>query len=189
MPRVEVERTYFEMAAPAELVPVESPDPRARVEKMAPCPVSLYRFLYQEVGRAYHWVDRRGWSDGEVAAHLARPEVSVYLLSVGEEPAGFFELVGHGDGTVELAYLGLLPAFIGRGLGGYLLTVAVREAWSRPARRLWLHTCSLDHPAAIPNYLRRGFRPIREETYEVELPGGRPRDRERGETTPDLTGS
>jgi GNAT superfamily N-acetyltransferase len=172
MPAVEVVRTYFEMASPDQLVPAANPDPRARVDEMAACPVSLYRSLYEEVGRRYHWVDRLGWSGQAIAAHLARPEVSVFVLSVGEAAAGYFELVRHDDGSVELAYFGLLPAFIGRGLGGYLLTVAVREAWSRTTSRVWLHTCSLDDPAAIPNYLRRGFRSTREETYSVELPDG-----------------
>ena len=84
-------------------------------------------------------------------------------------PAGYFELHAPGDGAVEIAYFGLLPEFFGRGWGGHLLTRAVDTAWSLGAARVWLHTCTLDHPAALPNYLRRGFRPVREETYTAHL--------------------
>jgi GNAT superfamily N-acetyltransferase len=86
-------------------------------------------------------------------------------------PAGYFELRRHDDGGVEIAYLGLLPEFFGRGWGKYLLEQAVRQAWATGASRVWLHTCTLDHPAALPNYLQRGFRPVREEVYVTELAG------------------
>jgi len=85
-------------------------------------------------------------------------------------PAGYFELERHSDGSVEVAYFGLLPEFIGRGLGKHLLTVAVETAWSLDARRVWLHTCTLDDPAALPNYQARGFRPFKEEVYETDVP-------------------
>ncbi len=169
MTRVEVVRTYFEMTAPTQLVPAESPDPRARVERMAECPASFYRYLYAEVGRRYHWRDRLGWSDERIRAHLADPGVSVFLLTVAGAPAGYFELCRRENDSVELAYLGLLPEFMGRGLGKHLLTVAVREAWSQAASRVWLHTCSLDDPAAVPNYTSRGFRPVRRETYWTDV--------------------
>jgi GNAT superfamily N-acetyltransferase len=82
-------------------------------------------------------------------------------------PAGYFELREHDDASVEIAYFGLLPDFIGRGWGKYLLTRAVQIAWDLGATRVWLHTCTLDHPAALPNYLKRGFRPLRTEEYEI----------------------
>ena len=80
---------------------------------------------------------------------------------------GYFELKAHEDDSIEIAYFGLLPEFIGRGWGKYLLTRAVQSAWQLGPRRVWLHTCTLDHPAALPNYLKRGFRPVRQETYTV----------------------
>src|SRR5918995_1859877 len=86
-------------------------------------------------------------------------------LTVG--PTGYFELRAHQDDSVEIAYFGLLPDFIGRGWGKYLLTRAVQSAWQQGPRRVWLHTCTLDHPAALPNYLKRGFRPVRQEVYEI----------------------
>jgi GNAT superfamily N-acetyltransferase len=168
---VEVKRTYLEMTAPSDLRPARSTDPDARIERVQGSPASFYRYLYAEVGRAYRWVDRLAWTDGDIRSHLARPAVSLWLLTVRAAPAGYFELVTTpNDGSVEIAYFGLLPEFIGRGYGKHLLTEAVERAWSLGARRVWLHTCSLDDPAALPNYLSRGFRPFREETYSVPHP-------------------
>ena len=167
---LEVRRTYLEMTAPADLLPARSQDAAARVERIASCPASFYRYLYAEVGRAYKWVDRLPWTDDDIRAHLATPGVSVWLLTVEGAPAGFFELKAVGDGSTEIAYFGLLPEFIGRGYGKHLLTEAVERAFSGGARRVWLHTCTLDDPAALPNYRARGFRAFKEETYTVPDP-------------------
>jgi len=163
-------RTYLELANPAALERAPAPGEEARVERLADCPPSFCRWLYTEVGRDYHWRDRLGWGEGEWRARFADPAVSLHLMSVEGAPAGYFELQRHGDGSVEIAYFGLLPAFHGRGLGRRLLTAAAEAAWALGATRVWLHTCTLDDPAALPNYLARGFRPFREERYEAELP-------------------
>ena len=168
MPAIEVLRTYLQMTDPGQLSPEPSPDPRARLERAAECPASFYRYLYRAVGERYHWVDRLPWSDEQIRAHLASPEVSLWVLSLAGAPAGYFELQGHEDGSLEIAYYGLLPEFTRRGFGKYLLTEAVRLAWGQGARRVWLHTCSLDDPAALPNYRARGFTPYKEERYEVD---------------------
>jgi len=165
MPGQEVLRTYLEMTSPADMRPARSADPHARVEKVEGCPPSFFRYLYAEVGRACHWVDRLGWTDDEIRRYLADPAVSLWLFTVRGAPAGYFELKAGEDGSVEIAYFGLLPEFIGKGYGKHLLTEAVERAWSLGARRVWLHTCTLDDPAALPNYRARGFRPFREETY------------------------
>jgi GNAT superfamily N-acetyltransferase len=167
MVSLSVVRTYLEMRSPEELRPAAKPEPGLRVTRLDRCPEEFFRFLYEEVGRAYRWTDRLGWSDHMVRQHLATPGVSLWLMTSEELPAGYFELREHEDRSVEIAYFGLLPDFIGKGWGKYLLTRAVESAWQLGARRVWLHTCTLDHPAALPNYLKRGFRPIREEVYTV----------------------
>jgi ribosomal protein S18 acetylase RimI-like enzyme len=170
MRRVEVVRTYLELAAGDSAGEGGPADPPARVERLACCPPSFFRYLYAEVGRSYHWLDRVGWTDEQIRARLGAPGVSLHLLSLGGAPAGYFELERHGDGAVEIAYLGLLPEFTRRGLGRRLLREAVLAARAQGARRVWLHTCTLDDPAALPNYLARGFRPFRTETYVALLP-------------------
>jgi GNAT superfamily N-acetyltransferase len=131
-----------------------------------PCPTPLYRALYDLVGREYKWLERTTWSDESLRAFLARPESSVWVLRQDDRLAGYFELVRHDDGSVEIAYFGLAPMMIGRGAGKWLLTRAVEEAWRLNPTRVWLHTCTLDHPSALANYLARGFTPFKSETYE-----------------------
>lgn len=160
-------RTWLEMTSPADLRPVAPPRPALRVDRIDGCPPALYRELYAEVGRRWRWIDRAGWSDEDIARHLGRPDITLWVASAGGARAGYFELQRHADGSVEIAYFGLLPAYIGLGLGGWLLSEAVRCAWALGAHRVWLHTCTLDHPAALPNYLARGFRPYRAETFDV----------------------
>jgi ribosomal protein S18 acetylase RimI-like enzyme len=132
------------------------------------CPASFYRYLYTTIGAPYHWVDRLGWSDADIRAHLARHAVELWVMYIDGAPAGFFELRRDEEDGVEIAYFGLLPEFIGQGLGGFLLSEATARALSFAPRRVWLHTSSLDHPAALRNYRERGFRVIREERYRAE---------------------
>jgi len=169
MPLVEVTRTYLRMTSRDQLVPARSDDARARIERVQDCPASFLRYLYVEVGRAYHWVDRLGWSDERWRARLAQPGLQLHLLTWAGAPAGYYELERHSDGSVEIAYFGMLPEFLRRGLGKHLLSDAVVNAWSIDATSVWLHTCTLDDPAALPNYERRGFRAFRSEAYSVEI--------------------
>lgn len=165
---IEVTRIYLEMRDPAELQAAGCDDPRIRVTQMHECTPSFFRHLYVEVGRNYHWIDRLPWTDEDILAHLKQPEISVWLMTDDGARAGYFELRRCEDGSVEVAYFGLLPEFIGRGLGKFLLTRAVEQAWATGANRVWLHTCTLDDPAAMPNYLKRGFRVFKTEKYSVE---------------------
>lgn len=162
-------RTYLEMTRPDALVRAEFPRADARVVRLDDPPVSLYRYLYREVGRPWHWLERRDWSDARIRDHLATSGVEVWLLSLDGVPAGFFELRRSPHET-GIAYFGLLPEHTGRGLGKALLTRAVEEAWRSAPARVWLHTCSLDHPAALPNYQARGFVVYREEAYDAHIP-------------------
>jgi GNAT superfamily N-acetyltransferase len=164
-------RTFLELRDITDLEPARLPEVAARVEQVVECPASFWRYLYTEVGRAYHWIDRLPWTDQQIREYLAQPEVTLWLMTVGGAPAGYFELRrDRVDGT-EIVYFGLLPEFTGRGLGGFLLTAAVERAWAAGTQRVWLHTNSLDHPAALPNYLKRGFRAFHSETYR---PGAAP---------------
>lgn len=168
---VAVVRTYLEMESPDRLVG-RAPIPWGYVVRRESCDPDLYRELYDGVGGEYHWRDRRSWSDEQLTMHLGNPGIAIWVLWQEASPRGFFELARHDDGSVEIAYFGLMPAGIGQGLGRALLTAAIDEAWKlNPApSRLWLHTCTLDHPAALANYLARGFQVARTERYTVDLP-------------------
>ena len=170
MPVVEVVRTYLELRSLEQLRPARFDDPAVRVVRRDAIDASHYRRLYDAVGGQWHWTDRRVWSDERLAAHLARSAISVFECLSRDESAGFFELEAHSDGDVEIAYFGLAAPFIGRGLGKALLTQAVEQAFALGARRVWLHTCTLDSPHALPNYQARGFTPFNRESYVVQLP-------------------
>ncbi|MDP6375032.1 MAG: GNAT family N-acetyltransferase [Pseudomonadales bacterium] len=138
--------------------PVSAPARRAyRLrESEEPCP-ELSRFLYVSVGYRWYWYERLQWTYQQWLEYLSDPAVSTRVAYKRATPVGYFELHREPDGRVEIAYFGLLPSFIGRGLGGSLLADAIAAARQFGDGRVWLHTCSLDHPAALPNYLARGF--------------------------------
>ena len=161
-------RTYLEMTDRHALRPGRPPAGDVRVVRRDPCEPQFWRYLYATVGAAYRWVDRLGWTEEEIRGYLGDPAVSLWVMTVGDAVAGYFELRCEVDGSVEIVYFGLLPEFTGRGLGGYLLTDAVERAWVSGARRVWLHTCSFDHPFAVRNYLDRGFTVFKTEQYVVE---------------------
>lgn len=165
-----VHRTYLELPSPASFRPAPAPPGSpARVEPLDPCPVAAWRSLYRDVGARWRWHDRDAWSDERLRAHLDRPEVRILLLRADDDadPLGFAELERHPGGDVEIVYFGLVERALGRGLGKHFLSRAVEAAWAMGATRVWLHTCTLDAPAALPNYLARGFVPFREEDYEA----------------------
>jgi GNAT superfamily N-acetyltransferase len=165
---IEVTRTYLAMSKPSDLRGAKLDDPAIRIEHQRDCSVELFRSLYVEVGKNYHWTDRLPWTDDDIRAYLAQPGISVWVMTYEKEIAGYFELRKCEDGSTELAYFGLMPQFIGRGLGKHLLSCAVEQAWANGANRVWLHTCTLDDPAALPNYLARGFQPFKTEKYTAE---------------------
>jgi hypothetical protein len=119
--------------------------------------VAYYRFLYDAVGRDYDWTSRKKLSDADLAALLNDPRMEIHVLMVDGEPAGFAELDRRTEGEVELVQFGLMSEFIGQGWGRYFIHWTIARAFSYAPRRFWLHTCTNDHAAALPNYLKAGF--------------------------------
>jgi GNAT superfamily N-acetyltransferase len=131
--------------------------------------VSYYRYLYHTIGDAYHWLSRGKLSDAELALILQSPRNELHVLHVDGVPAGMTELDRPNADEIELVQFGLIPEFIGQGLGSYLLQWTIDKAWSYAPKRLWLHTCTLDHPQALPNYLKAGFELYKEELTERDV--------------------
>jgi len=132
--------------------------------------IAFYRFLYDAVGRDWNWVDRKRMGDDELGRIIHDDRVEVYVLYARGVPAGYIELDRRVDNEVELAYFGIMPEFIGRGLGPLLLHWAVDRAWSYGPKRVWLHTCDLDHQAALPLYLKAGFEVYDQRTIDQVVP-------------------
>lgn len=165
---VDVVRTHLEMRALTELRPASTPA-HASLARQARIAADEYRAWYALVGERWHWRDRLRMRPAELDAHLASPDVHVWTMDVDGERAGYFELQRHPDNRVEIMYFGLAASFFGRGLGGWMLTRAVEEAFALGPSLVTLHTCTLDSKAALPNYLARGFKIVRDETYQEEI--------------------
>ncbi|MCH8883868.1 MAG: GNAT family N-acetyltransferase [SAR324 cluster bacterium] len=146
--------------APIEIVKVAVPAPE------------YCRFLYATVGERWYWIDRLQWSYGEWLDRLRKDEIETWVGYRSGSPIGYFELEMQANDNVEIVYFGLLPSFVGKGLGGGLLSEAVKRAWGMGAARVWLHTCTLDHPAALTNYRSRGFEVFKTESKVKSLPDG-----------------
>ncbi len=161
---------YLELRSVEEFTPsgTEAPGLEIREARIA-CP-ELGRFLYTAVGRAWRWTDRLSWPYSKWLAHLERPEVEVWIAYLGGVIAGYVELERQPEESVEIAYFGLLHQFMGKGIGGVLLSDAVERAFRNGAQRVWLHTCSLDSPQAMENYRARGFVLFDEETKLQDVP-------------------
>jgi len=152
-----VKTHYLEMLNPQAL-PAKQVPPGFEFALLAtPSPV-LNRQFYVSVGRQWNWTDRLKWSNDDWCRYVDRSVLQTWVGYLNGESIGYCELELQSGGNMEIAYFGLLPEFVGRGLGGVLLTTAVERAWSNPeVRRVWLHTCTEDHPSALKNYLKRGF--------------------------------
>ena len=150
--------------------PKSNPIHDLNIEQVKQPTPEFIRFLYTAVGGDWHWTDRLPWSYQQWQEWIDRPEFQTWVAYVSGSPVGYFELESQPGGNVEITFFGLLPSYIGRGLGGHLLTIAVEKAWQMGAYRVWLHTCSLDHPGALANYRARGFQVYHEETGSYEVP-------------------
>lgn len=149
--------TQLEMTDPGRVVAVDPP-PGAELVVVADPRPDLSADYYRRVGGDWYWVDRLEWSPEQWQAWVDRPEHHLLQCVVDGQVWGYAELEQQPGGHVEIAYFGLLPEGVGRGLGRWWLSAVLRHAWSLPgSTRVWVHTCDLDAPAALPNYLRSGL--------------------------------
>jgi GNAT superfamily N-acetyltransferase len=170
---VQVTTWFLQMTDPGRLAPLPDPNPDLEVRRAELPSPEFSRALYAAVGADWYWIDRLRWSWDRWMEWLDRPELETWVAYLRGTPAGFFELEQAG-GDVEIASFGLLPAFIGRGIGTRLLDFALRRGWELAPARVWVHTCSLDGPAALRTYQRRGLEIYDERVDDVVLPDVKP---------------
>lgn len=172
--------TFLEMTAKPARPRRPAPTEKVALMRAENCTVSFYRFLYNTVGEPWLWELRRRMSDEELAAIIQDPAVEIFVLHVGGVPAGYAELDRRVHGVADIAYFGLMPEFIGRGLGPWLLDWIVESGWSHAGvTRLTVNTCTFDHPRALAMYQRAGFTPVRRLSKTIDDPrltGLLPRD-------------
>ncbi len=162
--------TYLEMERAPARQPHPAPKRKLALFRAEAMPVHFYRYLYNTVGEPWLWYERRLLDDAMLASAIQHPLVEIYVLYAGGVPAGYAELDRRVPGESELAYFGLVPDFIGQGLGSYLLDWTIDTAWRAAQHRLWVHTCSLDHPRALQTYQKAGFVPYRQVATSIDDP-------------------
>ena len=166
---IEVTTTFLEMLSPKDFKPKILDRKDVRVRKVEiPTPV-INHFFFVNVGRPWKWYSRLSWTLGDWQALVEQKTVATSIGYIKGTPFGYIELVRQGQ-SVEIAFFGLLPQYIGMGLGGFLLSEAIRLAWELDPGRVWVHTCTLDHKYALNNYLARGLTIYKREKKTEQVP-------------------
>ncbi len=166
----EIFRKYLEIKSIDYLNEVEKPSKSYSLNLIEPKDFQLNKFLYKQIGKKYHWIDRLAWTDKNWIAYVSNKNLITYLLKNNDNLVGYFELIFNGERQeIEIAYFGILEEYFGKKLGGFLLTEAIKKSFSLNAKRVWVHTCSLDHQNALNNYLARGMTIFKSEVIKREI--------------------
>ena len=162
-------RNFLEIKFLNELKHKKKPNNEYIVKKVSSEDFQLNKFFYKQIGRNYHWNDRLAWDDKKWINYVSNPNVFTFVLKNNENIAGFFELIYHkSKSEIEIAYFGLLKEYMGKKLGAYMLSEAIKTSFLYNIKRVWVHTCSLDHKNALKNYLSRGMKIYNIETANVK---------------------
>ena len=164
----QIKRSYLEIRSIDELVAKNKPFNDLYLEKVNPPDFQLNKFFYKEIGKKHRWKDRLVWNDKKWIDYLENSGVSTYILKQKKDFIGYFEQIIDIDKLdCEIAYFGILEEYIGKQLGGYLLSEAIKISFNIGAKRIWVHTCSLDHKNALQNYLSRGMKVFKSEILNL----------------------
>ena len=164
----QVERSYLEISSINELLVKNKPFSDLYLEKVNPPDFQLNKFFYKEIGKKHSWTDRLVWDDKKWIDYLENSGVNTYILKNNKDFIGYFEQIFDKDKLdCEIAYFGILEEYIGKKLGGYLLSEAIKISFNIGSKRIWVHTCSLDHKNALQNYLSRGMKVFKSETLNL----------------------
>ncbi|MBX6321178.1 MAG: GNAT family N-acetyltransferase [Rhodospirillaceae bacterium] len=168
--RLELVVTHLEMKTPPRRTPSPPPWLKLALLRAEAMPVGFYRYLYDAVGGPWLWAERRLLDDDALRSIIADPAVEVFVPYVGGVPAGFFEIDRRHPSRADIAHLGLMPDFLGRGLGRHLIGFALDCAWDKGPQLVTARTRSLDHPRALAALQRAGFVAVRQERQVIDYP-------------------
>ncbi len=163
-----VERNYLEINSIKDLNESSKVDEKFSIQYLKTPDFQINKFFYKNVGRKHNWVDRLAWTEKQWIDYVSDENVKTYILKDKNEFAGYFELILHNDkNEIEIAYLGLLEEYINQKIGSYLLSFAIKKSFFEKVKRVWVHTCSLDHKNALNNYVARGMKVFKKETITI----------------------
>ena len=163
-----IERYYLEINSIKELKTKRIPSDNFFLKEADKDKFDLNKFFYKQVGKKHRWIDRLSWTDEKWINFISNKNLETYVISESDDLIGFFELLYNPDlNETEISYFGLLEEYIGKGIGGYALSEAIKKSFEKNIKRVWLHTCTLDHPNALKNYIARGMRVFRKENINI----------------------
>jgi len=163
-----IERNYLEINTITELKESNDISQIYSIDLLDPYDFQINKFFYKNVGKKHQWVDRLVWTEKQWIDYVSNKRVRTYILKNKDDLAGYFELILHKDiNEIEIAYLGLLEEYQNKKLGSYLLSSAIKKSFLQKPKRVWVHTCSLDHKNALRNYISRGMEVFKKETISI----------------------
>ncbi len=164
-----IDRNYLEIKSIDALKESTLPETINSIDSVDPIDFQINKFFYKNIGKKHRWTDRLVWSDDDWIKYVSNKKVETYILKINNDLAGYFELIFHSDiKEIEIAYFGLLEEYHNKKIGGYLLSEAIKKAFLRnEIKRVWVHTCTLDHKNALKNYLARGMTIYKKETVKI----------------------
>jgi len=163
-----VERNYLEINSVEDLNEPKLNNEEIFIDLLEPVDFQLNKFFYKNIGKDHNWVDRLIWTDKQWINYVSDKKVKTYILKYKNDLAGYFELILNKEiNEVEIAYLGLLKEYHNKKFGSYLLSSAIKNSFLEKPKRVWVHTCSLDHKNALHNYLSRGMKIFKKETILI----------------------
>ena len=163
-----IQRNYLEINSLTDLKDSKNSPEGYVVQLVQPSDFQLNKFFYKNIGKKHHWVDRLAWTEKQWTEYISNKKIKTYVLKRNEDLAGYFELIIHDDKKeVEIAYFGLLEEYQNKKLGSFLLSSAIKNSFFNKPKRVWVHTCSLDHKNALKNYVSRGMRIFKKETITI----------------------
>ncbi len=167
--RESIDRNFLEIKSIDALNESKFPQINHSIEIVNPVDFQINKFFYKNIGKKHRWNDRLTWSENDWINYVSSSKVETYLLRVENDLAGYYELIVHIDlQEIEIAYFGLLEEYQNRKLGGYLLSSAIKRSFlKKNIKRVWVHTCTLDHKNALKNYLARGMKIFKKEILEI----------------------
>ena len=164
----QIKRNYLEITSINELVETNKPHKNIFLEKVDPPDFHLNKFFYKEIGKNHRWTDRLSWTDENWINYISNSSVVTYILKNKEDLVGYFEQnFNNKKSECEIAYFGILADYFGKKLGGYLLSEAIKKSFEKNSKRVWVHTCSLDHKHALSNYISRGMKIFQTDTIHI----------------------
>ena len=164
----EVQRNYLEINSLQDLREGSKQSNNYSLDLLDPINFQLNKFFYKNIGKKHKWVDRLIWSEEQWIEYVSNKKVKTYVLKNKDDLVGFFELIFHFENKeVEIAYFGILEEYQNKKIGSYLLSEAIKKSFTNDIKRVWVHTCSLDHKNALTNYVARGMKIFKTEKIKI----------------------